>query len=217
MTGHELPASALPLSPPWACSAATRYAVIQSVIVRSDCDFFNMFLCAPLSRWTLADPYQICRSAGLQEKSLVIKSCSTNLLNIYFSWVGLHTMGLGRRMDRKIRDINRGATSISVYWDCKYWYAACLISLLFFLQLPPDSWSLHSGVGVQAVWAAIMRSPRCINNSSRRRLSHLITLNQTNVDERWRERGGGKVWRDRGGMSWLLMSWCNMYARTKEK
>lgn len=51
---------------------------------------------------------------------------------VYFSWFGAHRMGLGRRMDQRIRNINRGATSISIYWDCKYWYAACLISHLFF-------------------------------------------------------------------------------------
>lgn len=150
ITGHELPASALSLIflLHRDHSAATRSAVICSVIVRSDCDFFTMFLRASLSWWTLTDPYQICRSARLLENSLVIRSCFTNLLNIYFSWFGAHKMDLVRRMDWRIRNINRGAASISVYWDCKYWYAACLISHLVFFQLPPDSWSPHSRVGV---------------------------------------------------------------------
>ena len=101
ITGHELPASALSLifSLHRDRSAATRSAVIRSVIMRSDCDFFTMFLRAPLSRWTFTDPYQICRSARLLENSLAIKSSFTNLHDLYFSWFGAHRMGLSRRMD----------------------------------------------------------------------------------------------------------------------
>lgn len=52
ITGHELPASALSLIFPLhrEYSAATRAAVIRSVIVQSDCDFFTMFLHALLSQ-----------------------------------------------------------------------------------------------------------------------------------------------------------------------
>lgn len=70
-----------------------RSAAIRSVIVQSDCDFFTMFLHAPLSQWTVTDPYQICRSARLLENSQAIKSCFTNLLDIYFSWFGAHGTG----------------------------------------------------------------------------------------------------------------------------
>lgn len=68
-----------------------------------------------------------------------------------------------------------------------------------FPSLPAQNHT-HGRAVLQAEWASIMWSPRCINSSSRRRLSHLITLNQTNVDERWRERGegGGRWWR--GGL-----------------
>lgn len=107
--------------------------------------------------------------------------------------------GSGRgRMDWMMQKIHQGATSTSVYWDCKHWYAACLIPLLFLS--PVATWFMvptpHSRVGVKAEWAAIMWNPRCINNSSRRWLSDLITLNQTNVDKRWGEREG------RGGEGW---------------
>lgn len=50
--GHELPVSAFSLIFPLHRDrlAATRSAVIRSVIVRSDCDFFTMFRCAALSQ-----------------------------------------------------------------------------------------------------------------------------------------------------------------------
>lgn len=51
ITGHELPVEALSLifNLHWDHSAATWSAVIQSVIVWSDWDFFTVFLHAPLS------------------------------------------------------------------------------------------------------------------------------------------------------------------------
>lgn len=91
-----------------------------------------------------------------------------------------------------------------------------------FPSLPAQNHT-HGRAVLQAEWASIMWSPRCINSSSRRRLSHLITLNQTNVDERWRERGegggggGGVVWRDLRGMSWLSMSKRDTYARCRNQ
>lgn len=121
-------------------------------------------------------------------------------------------------MEEYIQDTKceSGAIQMRTTWGCKY----CLISNLLPLFSPLATWFMvpHSRVGVEAQCAAIMWSPWHINNSSRCRLSHLITLNQTNVDERWREgRGGwggvgGLVRRDAREMSWLLMPKYDMFA-----
>lgn len=200
--GHELPASALSLIFPLHRdrSAATWSAVIRRVIVRSDCDFFTMFRCAALSQWTFTDLYRICRSAGLSEISPALKLCYTNVLDTYFSWLGAHRMGVGTRVDTGLQNIYHRATSISAYWHYKYWYALHLIFHLFLSKTTHTHRHTHGRAVLQAEWASIMWSPRCINSSSRRRLSHLITLNQTNVDERWRERGEGVGRRWRGGL-----------------
>lgn len=193
--GHELPASALSLIFPLHRdrSAATRSAVICSVIVRSDWDFFTMFHCAALSQWTFTDPYQICRSAELSEISpaLMLHKCAGyifQLIRCTQDWCRY------KSGDGATKHLSQG------------YFHQCILGLQIlvcftsnFPSLPAQNHT-HGRAVLQAEWASIMWSPRCINSSSRRRLSHLITLNQTNVDERWRERGegGGRWWR--GGL-----------------